>query len=138
MHIDIPTCSSCLEARNHSIRWNCSPNTARSIVQLASHDKKNFDEKARRAGAISEKQLRIAAELDDPTLLARCHLYFALSEAQQAKFIEARKILRNMFFEALQIVWCLVVDVSIFMVKTIKKRVYRALLSRCLGKSQIH
>ncbi|VDM57465.1 unnamed protein product [Angiostrongylus costaricensis] len=49
---------------------------------------------ARRAGDISEKQLRIAAELDDHTLLARCYLYIALSEAQQAKFGEARRILR--------------------------------------------
>uniref|UniRef100_A0A0K0DCY5 Vps16_C domain-containing protein n=1 Tax=Angiostrongylus cantonensis TaxID=6313 RepID=A0A0K0DCY5_ANGCA len=49
---------------------------------------------ARRAGDISEKQLRIAAELDDHTLLARCYLFIALSEAQQAKFGEARRILR--------------------------------------------
>ncbi|KAK6059130.1 hypothetical protein COOONC_03241 [Cooperia oncophora] len=47
---------------------------------------------AKRANVISEKQLRIAAELDDQTLLARCHLYIALSEAQQANFANAKKI----------------------------------------------
>ncbi|KAE9417671.1 hypothetical protein Angca_008885, partial [Angiostrongylus cantonensis] len=52
---------------------------------------------ARRAGDISEKQLRIAAELDDHTLLARCYLFIALSEAQQAKFGEARRILRSVY-----------------------------------------
>lgn len=49
---------------------------------------------AKRAGVISERQMRIAAELDDHTLLARCYLYIALSEAQQARFAEARKIVR--------------------------------------------
>ncbi|VDM72089.1 unnamed protein product, partial [Strongylus vulgaris] len=47
---------------------------------------------AKRAGEISENQMRIAAELDDRTLLARCHLYIALSAAQQADFASAKRI----------------------------------------------
>ncbi|KAJ1372149.1 hypothetical protein KIN20_034228 [Parelaphostrongylus tenuis] len=168
MHIDIPTCStSCVRTQdNRLIKWKSTPNTTRYILQLASRDAKNFDEKvrshygiaggegfvirvhipripiedidygwevrmlylftkylelerlmwkmstlggacsamadydisfARRAGDISEMQLRIAAELDDRTLLARCYLYIALSEAQQARFDEARKILRSVY-----------------------------------------
>ncbi|EYC28422.1 hypothetical protein Y032_0007g3218 [Ancylostoma ceylanicum] len=52
---------------------------------------------AKRAGEISEKQMRIAAELDDRTLLARCHLYIALSAAQQADFAEAKRIVRIIY-----------------------------------------
>ncbi|WKX98928.1 hypothetical protein Q1695_014086 [Nippostrongylus brasiliensis] len=162
MYIDIPTCSSHSDTEKRSlVKWNCSPNTARSIFHLAEHDRKDFDDQvrshygfgdnedlviriclphapdenidykwetrmlgllmkyfelerlmwnmstlggacsamadydlsfAKRAERISEKQLRIARELDDQTLLARCHLYIALSEAQQARFTDARRI----------------------------------------------
>ncbi|KAK6021632.1 hypothetical protein OSTOST_12692 [Ostertagia ostertagi] len=161
MYIDIPTCSSYSKSKTALIKWKCPMNTARSILQLAHCDRKNFNDQirkyygvpadeefvirirlpqaptehidykwekrmlclfmkyfelehlmwrmstlggacsamadydlsfAKRAGSISEKQMQIAAELDDQTLLSRCHLYIALSEAQQANFARARKI----------------------------------------------
>nr|CDJ96791.1 uncharacterized protein F58A4.6-like [Haemonchus contortus] len=166
MYIDIPSCSSCSGTETTLIKWRCPTSTARSILQLAHGDKKNFDDQvrkhyglpigedfiirirmpeapdeyidykwekrmlcllmkyfelehlmwrmstlggacsamadydlsfAKRAGSISEKQLRIAAELDDQTLLARCHLYIALSEAQQANFDNAKRIVRVIY-----------------------------------------
>ncbi|PIO71420.1 hypothetical protein TELCIR_06686 [Teladorsagia circumcincta] len=109
MFIDIPTCSSYSKSKTAVIKWKCPMDTARSILQLAHCDRKNFNDQirkyygvpvdeAKRAGSISEKQMRIAAELDDQTLLSRCHLYIALSEAQQANFTRARKIVRPNFY----------------------------------------
>ncbi|EPB73788.1 hypothetical protein ANCCEY_07125 [Ancylostoma ceylanicum] len=73
--------------------------------------------KAKRAGEISEKQMRIAAELDDRTLLARCHLYIALSAAQQADFAEAKRIVRYERFHmviVLAIKSCLMTELTDF------------------------
>ncbi|PAV88037.1 hypothetical protein WR25_20289 [Diploscapter pachys] len=41
---------------------------------------------------ISRKQLKIAFELGDENLTARCHLYLALSRAQKGEFEEAKKM----------------------------------------------
>ncbi|VDK63013.1 unnamed protein product [Cylicostephanus goldi] len=56
---------------------------------------------AKRADMISQKQMKIAAELEDRTLLARCHLYIALSAAQQADFSSAKRIVRVIYLWSL-------------------------------------
>uniref|UniRef100_A0A0A9XMN3 Uncharacterized protein F58A4.6 n=1 Tax=Lygus hesperus TaxID=30085 RepID=A0A0A9XMN3_LYGHE len=47
------------------------------------------------AGKISTKQFKLALRLGDPSLLARCRLYMALSLIQQRNFKLAKSIIRN-------------------------------------------
>ncbi|XP_076040385.1 uncharacterized protein LOC143024890 isoform X4 [Oratosquilla oratoria] len=52
---------------------------------------------AERAGAISQRQLQIAASLGDPLLVARCRLYTAISLIQQRKYKTSAQVIRHIF-----------------------------------------
>ncbi|CAJ0577709.1 unnamed protein product, partial [Mesorhabditis spiculigera] len=55
----------------------------------------DYDERfARVAMKISNHQIRLATEYGDPVLLSRCHLYIALSLAQQGYHKEAKQVVR--------------------------------------------
>lgn len=52
---------------------------------------------ALKAGAISVKQMELAIQLGDPTLIARCRLYASISFIQQNKYKMAVKIIKDVY-----------------------------------------
>ncbi|KIH46320.1 RNA pseudouridine synthase, partial [Ancylostoma duodenale] len=54
MYIDIPTCS-CPEQEATLVKWRCTPKEARSILQLAERDKKNFEKQIRKHYAMEDE-----------------------------------------------------------------------------------
>jgi len=56
-----------------------------------------------RAARTSVEQLRIALQLGDPVLVARCKLYFALSLAQHGRLRQASVIVREMHKQAIEL-----------------------------------
>ncbi|CAD6198645.1 unnamed protein product [Caenorhabditis auriculariae] len=58
---------------------------------------------AETAAEISRKQLKIAHEIGDPTIVARCHLYQALADAQRGDFQKALKIVKAMYSWAVKV-----------------------------------
>ncbi|PNF36987.1 hypothetical protein B7P43_G08043 [Cryptotermes secundus] len=52
------------------------------------------------AGRISVKQFNIALSLGDPTIVARCKLYLALSLVQRGHLVPARRIIEQQYYLA--------------------------------------
>ncbi|KAK6642187.1 hypothetical protein RUM44_013910 [Polyplax serrata] len=57
----------------------------------------NFESCAKVAAKISIQQFKIAFQLGEPLLLARCRLYMALSLIQLGKLSSAKKVIQNQY-----------------------------------------
>lgn len=60
----------------------------------------HFEKCALIAGKISVDQLRLALQLGDPTIAARCRLYYSLSLIQQQKFRLSKYIILQEYHNA--------------------------------------
>ncbi|GAB6028610.1 hypothetical protein CHUAL_004448 [Chamberlinius hualienensis] len=65
--------------------------------QLAESEERDFEQHAMTAGNISKHQFRIALQIGDPTIIARCKLYLALSMMQLGQIRRPKQIILEQY-----------------------------------------